>query len=203
MLDGPGDFVTLELTRARDDKLWYEYQGAKNTLRLNTPTTVPWDHMVYLLGDPFYTGQDRKICHEFICRRNGVSTNQPLPYAITAKDQDGDVISTVVDDPEGASAPTNNPTEALDPVAIRQALVNMTRRQAELERQLAAYEAQQAGDEDKDDLPRPAAKKRAARRKDTTTSAAESPVPLIGEPTDDNPLIPEDSPTVLPVGAPQ
>jgi hypothetical protein len=205
MLDGPGEFVTLTLkvTPTDNNRFRYRYMGNWATLQLDRPQTVPWGHMVYLLGDPFYTGKDREIAYNNICLRAGVLPGMDLPYSMIVEDQDGDRISTVVDDPEGANA-LESKSDKLDPVAIRQAMISMQRRMADLERQLSESEAREAADPETPDLPKPSAKARASRRKDTTTRAAESPVPTInpddhGSSDPSGGIIPDDMPTQLPV----
>ena len=191
MLSGPGDFVTLK--NAGDKPFTYMYATDKFTLEPGQQRVVPWGHFDKLMGNPFLTNstreQERARCykqlHVFYGTYGDDSRRDEWPK-LEAYDADSERINSVFDDPDGASAPTLDRSDDLDPVALRAQLDLMQRRQQALESLLRVHEKATPVA----DIDTPA---------DTAPAVASGPTIDLDDPADVVAEIPEDTPKKTPV----
>ena len=120
----PGEIVNI--VNPTDEDFQHRYLETKVTIKANTNTFVPWEWMVYWLGNPDVRDIDhrRRYRTEEVKRLRTLygayyddekwAANRPQIQAFTS---DGERITTVVDDPEGTQVPTN-PSAPVDQTSL-------------------------------------------------------------------------------------
>lgn len=183
-----GDYVTIR--NAGDTPVVYLYENQRHVLEPGTERVVPWGHMDKLMGNPFLTNATRARDRAMECARlhilygtYGQDTERSPDWPkLEAYDPDGERIITILDDPTGENAPVQ-PSDTLDPGALRAQLATTQRRLQQLE-QLLKVQDRSSPVAVPDDTPPPV-------KPDPT-----SPPPVLDDTVSD---IPEDTPTKPPV----
>jgi hypothetical protein len=133
MLTNPGEYVTI--ANEGDTEFSYRCTGQRYTLTPGQRRIVPWIHLQKLLGDPFLTNatRERERAREYarIHAMHGRDSNPAEWPKLVAYDSDGDRITTIVDDPDGAHALVAR-TDDLDAGALRAQLDQMERRMEQM-----------------------------------------------------------------------
>ena len=183
-----GDYVTIR--NAGDTPVVYLYENQRYVLEPGVERVVPWGHMDKLMGNPFLTNASRARERAMECARlhifygtYGQDTERSPDWPkLEAYDPDGERIVTILDDPTGENAPVQ-PSDALDPSALRAQLASTQRRLQQLE-QLLKVQDRATPTVVPDDTPPP------------VKPDPSAPPPALDDIVSD---IPEDTPTKPPV----